>query len=73
MPPGRWRHSNIMMVPISVIPAESPQGAPQVSSIFRRTAGTEPEGSPERMILSTFPSFRRSMPSSRATCARRST
>ncbi len=70
-PPGWWSHSNIMIVPISVMPAVSPTFAPHCSSIIRFDAGIEPAGSPETMSRGPTP-FARSMPISRASCAMRS-
>jgi hypothetical protein len=49
VPPGWWRHSKIMMVPISVMPAVSPALAPQSRSIRALVWGMDPAGSPDRI------------------------
>ena len=48
-PPGWWSHSNMMIVPTSVMPAVSAAFAPHCSSMSALVAGIEPAGSPERI------------------------
>ena len=71
VPPGWRSHSNIMIVPSSVMPAVSAAFAPHCSSISVFVAGIEPAGSPDRMSRLTGP-FARSMPRDLASCAIRS-
>ena len=70
-PPGWWSHSNMMIVPTSVMPAVSAAFAPHCSSMSAFVAGMEPAGSPESSTRWTGP-LARSMPSDWASCAMRS-